>query len=247
LLKLETSPRSHVALFFLNPRLLHPHTLTQLDDFYSRSTNMCIRLIQTYACIHQKIICTTPCPHALYTGYQIFEDENGGISRSDSTVSSIAPSPRRNEAPSPHHPPSSTPLRNAPSPLLMGSPPSTPYSPAHVSRSTSSGQPSPLSPPPGYPSPSAEPVTIEPNFCAYHFPRHLPQSKQPCIECYMLPKWEFMAERWMKSYREGHPLDRVENVERDSGVEALRERERMRKEGLLNVFVHGDEGAGRLV
>jgi hypothetical protein len=39
----------------------------------------------------------------------------------------------------------------------------------------------------------------------------------------------------------------VENVERDSGVEALRERERMRKEGLLNVFVHGDEGAGRLI
>jgi hypothetical protein len=247
---------------------------------------MCIRLIQTYACIHQKIICTTPCPHALDTGYQIFEDENGGISRSDSTVSSIAPSPRRNEAPSPHHPPSSTPLRNAHSPLLMGSSPSNPSSQAHLSRSTSSGQPSPLSPPPGYPSPSAdrsrlpsqtkrsnprlalphlntslpacqsptlppsptaEPVTIEPNFCAYHFPRHLPQSKQPCIECYMLPKWEFMAERWMKSYREGHPLDRVENVERDSGVEALRERERMRKEGLLNVFVHGDEGAGRLV
>jgi hypothetical protein len=65
----------------------------------------------------------------------------------------------------------------------------------------------------------------------------------------MLPEWEFIAERWMKSYREGHPLDRVENAERDSGVVALRERERerMRREGLLNVFVHGDDGAGRIV
>jgi hypothetical protein len=63
----------------------------------------------------------------------------------------------------------------------------------------------------------------------------------------MLPEWKFMAECWMKSYREGHPLDRVENVKRDSGVEALWERERTRKEGLLNVFVHGDEGAGGLV
>jgi hypothetical protein len=57
----------------------------------------------------------------------------------------------------------------------------------------------------------------------------------------MLPEWEHMADRWMKAYREHHHLGNAENVERESGIEALRER---RREGLVNVFVGGDEGWG---
>jgi hypothetical protein len=63
----------------------------------------------------------------------------------------------------------------------------------------------------------------------------------------MLPEWEHMADRWMKAYREHHHLGNAENVERESGIEALKEKEKRKEEGLLNVFVDGDEGVGRVV
>jgi hypothetical protein len=47
----------------------------------------------------------------------------------------------------------------------------------------------------------------------------------------------------MKSYREHHHVGKAENVERESGIKALRER----REGLVNVLVGGDEGMGRIV
>ena len=58
----------------------------------------------------------------------------------------------------------------------------------------------------------------------------------------------------MKSYAEGHPLNRKEEAEKMSGIERMRgewrEKERQReergREGKLNVFVDGDESAGRV-
>ncbi|KAF2829226.1 hypothetical protein CC86DRAFT_437011 [Ophiobolus disseminans] len=107
-----------------------------------------------------------------------------------------------------------------------------------------------------------EEFTIAPNFCPYHFPRDLPQSNHPCIECYFLPEWAHLAERYVKSYAEGHPLNKREDAEKMSGIERLRkefrekqekereQREMARKgdetEGKLNVFLHGDESAGRV-
>jgi hypothetical protein len=63
----------------------------------------------------------------------------------------------------------------------------------------------------------------------------------------MLPEWGHLAGRWMKAYREHHPLGKAEDVERESGSEALKEKEKRKEEGLLNVFVDGDEGVGRVV
>ena len=57
----------------------------------------------------------------------------------------------------------------------------------------------------------------------------------------------------MKSYAEGHPLNRKEEAEKMSGIERMRGewREKQAKEGKgregkLNVFVDGDESAGRV-
>jgi hypothetical protein len=91
-------------------------------------------------------------------------------------------------------------------------------------------------------------MTIEPNFCPYHFPRYLPQSNHPCKECYMEPGWDDLSNRWMKWYRQEHSMEKQEDVERLSGIKALREKqEKKKREGLLNVFVDGDESAGRIV
>lgn len=60
----------------------------------------------------------------------------------------------------------------------------------------------------------------------------------------------------MKEYKTEHPLSKAEDVERLSGVEYLREKNKKKRclemmererEGKLNVFVDGDEGAGRIV
>jgi hypothetical protein len=43
-------------------------------------------------------------------------------------------------------------------------------------------------------------------------------------------------------------MEKQEDVERLSGIKALREKqEKKKREGLLNVFVDGDESAGRIV
>lgn len=196
---------------------------------------MCFKLLQVYACIHTKAICKTPCPHALDTGRKVPLDNafSNDLSRSNSAVSSLAPSTSHGSQSSRFH-----------------SPPASPLSPT-------SARPSPLGPPAGYPghsptslSPSLpnEKFTIEPNYCPYHFPRYLPQSHRPCIECYTKPEWADLATRWMKQYRQDHPMEKVEEVEQSSGVEGLKEKERekRRREGLLNVFVDGDEAAGRV-
>lgn len=42
-------------------------------------------------------------------------------------------------------------------------------------------------------------------------------------------------------------MEKAEDVEQLSGIEGLKEKEReKRREGLLNVFVDGDESAGRI-
>jgi hypothetical protein len=63
----------------------------------------------------------------------------------------------------------------------------------------------------------------------------------------MTPEWEGLSTHWMKQYRQDHPMEKQEDVERLSGIEALRERQKKKmREGLLNVFVDGDESAGRI-
>jgi hypothetical protein len=101
--------------------------------------------------------------------------------------------------------------------------------------------------------------TIDPNWCPYHFPRHLPASNHPCIDCYFLPQWAHLSDRYVRSYAEGHQLNKRADAERLSGIERMREewsaRQEMRRdeeeegkgrEGKLNVFVDGDEWAGRV-
>lgn len=52
----------------------------------------------------------------------------------------------------------------------------------------------------------------------------------------------------MTWYRQDHLLENLGDVERLSGVKPLRERhEKRAHEGFLNVFVDGDESAGRVV
>ena len=56
---------------------------------------MCHKLLQAYACGHKRIVCTTPCPHAIATGCQIPNDlckTVPDLSRSSSAVSSMTPS-----------------------------------------------------------------------------------------------------------------------------------------------------------
>ncbi|KAF7671638.1 hypothetical protein GT037_010160 [Alternaria burnsii] len=56
---------------------------------------MCHKLLQAYACDHKRIVCTTPCPHAIATGRQISNDlckTVPELSRSSSAVSSMTPS-----------------------------------------------------------------------------------------------------------------------------------------------------------
>lgn len=74
---------------------------------------------------------------------------------------------------------------------------------------------------------------MDPNFCSYYFPRHLPQSNQPCLECYMLPEWEQHPREWVMKYRLEHFNEKAEDAERLSGVAQLRKKyeERM-KEGI---------------
>jgi hypothetical protein len=51
----------------------------------------------------------------------------------------------------------------------------------------------------------------------------------------------------MKWYYQEHPLEKQEDVERSSGIEALRKKhEKKMRERLLNVFVDGDERFGNL-
>jgi hypothetical protein len=61
------------------------------------------------------------------------------------------------------------------------------------------------------------------NLCNYYFPRHLPLSKVPCKACYVLPEYEHLGQRYLRFYREQHPLVKTEEGERESGIEELRE------------------------
>jgi len=61
-----------------------------------------------------------------------------------------------------------------------------------------------------------------------------------------------LADRYVKSYREGHPLNKHDEAERMSGMERMRQEKRqgqgvgeVGREGLLNVFVHGEGVVGR--
>ena len=78
----------------------------------------------------------------------------------------------------------------------------------------------------------------------------------------MRPEWESLRKRYVGKYQECHPLDNHADAERLCGIGALVERNRQaqtqaeaegqargqdgRREGLLNVFVDGDESAGRI-
>ena len=55
---------------------------------------MCHKLLQVYACGHNKTICTTPCPHAIATGRRIPSNRGNApdLSRSSSVVSAMTPS-----------------------------------------------------------------------------------------------------------------------------------------------------------
>lgn len=218
------------------------------------SPTMCKKLIQIYACSHTKTICTTACPHAIETGRQVQIDSDNGLTRSDSTVSTLVTSSiHRGSAHS--HSPTTTRLniesRCLPQSILPNQPASPPKHPGSnttlPANSTTSLDPAPLlntfpslAHTLSHPSPAKD-AEIEPNFCPYYFPHNLPQSNHPCIECFVSPEWRDRVERWMKWYRNDHLLGKEVDVEKWSGVEELRRKARA---GKLNVFVDGDESAG---
>ena len=195
---------------------------------------MCNKFLQTYACGHNKSICTTPCAHALRTAQpsaHLGAGHNNTFSHSNSTVFTLTP--REDTITNFSRPQTST-----HSPLRVANPSSTPTSPTHIPafrfvapESTLATSPvSPVSPsftqhshpsapPSRFPSPAPSTVEPESKFCAYYIPRYLVPSKYPCNECYGKNEWEDLRGRWMENYRLGHPLEDGEEVKRLSGVE----------------------------
>lgn len=224
---------------------------------------MCNKLFQIYACNHSKLVCTTPCPHALDTGPRVPINSATGDSRSNSTISSISPSfresavndlapQRQSRSPMSSSLRLSTPARRSPPPAFRfvalppapaDPPPSyqgrsitSPISPRSTWSGTSQAAVSPTTP--NLPVPTTSPARpdeefdIEPAFCEYYFPRYLAQSKQPCLECYMMmPEWESLRRKWVKNYQLEHFVGESGNGEGLTGVEELRRRyeERMRE------------------
>ncbi|KAF1362747.1 hypothetical protein EJ07DRAFT_152986 [Lizonia empirigonia] len=138
---------------------------------------MCNKLLQTYACGHSKSICTTPCVHALRStqSAHLAVQQDSTITRSNSTVSSLAPATQENSALNFSRPQLSkhSPLSaNAPtvptSPTQVPafrfvapdttslSPPESPVSPAFTNASYASAPSS------RFPSPSPSPTMDEP-------------------------------------------------------------------------------------
>jgi hypothetical protein len=196
---------------------------------------MCHKLVQTYACSRSEDICTTPCPHALALSSARVTAESTFISRSNSTVSSIAHSSRQHATNSP----ASSLLEMSPLPRVTTQPGVSSQrgvSPkAKASLLAVSLQPAyrfRLHNPPATPlslvstshldaalfDHAAGTQPVQSVYCPYFFPRHLMPSRYPCRECYMQPEWEGMRRAWVENYQLGHPMDKVEDVERLAGV-----------------------------
>ncbi|XPS76748.1 hypothetical protein M3J09_008795 [Ascochyta lentis] len=201
---------------------------------------MCNKLLQTYACGHSKSICTTPCTHALASSQpsQLEVNRNEPISRSNSTVSSLAPATRENsttnfsrlQVHSPRHAtaaPASTRPVDIPAFRFVAPDTPSPTSPVSpVSPTFTSRHSNPSAAPSRFPSPAPSAAATEPEatFCDYYIPRYSFTSKYPCIECYMKSEWQGLRSAWMDNYQLGHPLDRGEDVERLSGVRDVSEK-----------------------
>ncbi|KAF2032621.1 hypothetical protein EK21DRAFT_109693 [Setomelanomma holmii] len=124
-------------------------------------------------------------------------------------------------------------MPTGPPPGYPGYSPTSPVSPTSP-RSITSFPPRQPTPRPVLPD---EDYTIEPNFCAYYFPRYLAQSNQPCIECYMLPAWEDKRRQWVKQYVLEHFWYGEKHVELMSGVKRLREEHEERTRGERGAWV----------
>lgn len=198
------------SIFLVHTRRRSHNTFLQQSanskSILAKST-MCRKLIQIYACGHTKTICTTACPHAIETGRQVPQvDNNMGLTRSISTVSTLVASPiLRGQTPahsrSPTAPRPSIDSQRLPQALLPNQPRSSLERPSHGSTSPTPSYTKSTSPAPTLTtSPSIAFITghfnseeiaieIEPNFCPYYFPHNLPASHHPCTECFVLPEW----------------------------------------------------------
>ncbi|KAF2279040.1 uncharacterized protein EI97DRAFT_456444 [Westerdykella ornata] len=68
-------------------------------------------------------------------------------------------------------------------------------------------------------------------YCQGYFPRNLPPSNWPCLQCYTQPEWSRYRQSWIKRYREHHPeAVNLEEAEEMSGVALIPGRV-----GLVNV------------
>ncbi|KAJ4989093.1 hypothetical protein SVAN01_05355 [Stagonosporopsis vannaccii] len=206
---------------------------------------MCNKFLQTYACGHSKSICTTPCAHALKSAVSSVDPSpvTHNIGRSDSTVSALVLTEASSSATMtstrrPHSTTVLSPLRITDSTLTTPQrdaekvpvfrfvspstpPPTSSASPVLPIASVFLTPASSVTPSPP-PSVAANKATLV--FCAYYIPHYLTTGKHPCIECYGRPEWETLRERWMESYRLGHPLDRSGDVEALSGIKGFSER-----------------------
>jgi hypothetical protein len=179
---------------------------------------MCRRLLQTYACDHSKVVCTTPCPFAQ-------------ASAAPSVAPSVAPSFRKSEAAEPLSSsaevspmPGETSLPGRPvqqdvSPMLDEFPPpafrikidnltaAAPF----AAIPTSSHLDAALLDHAGEAQPEQP---VQPRYCQSFFLHYLPQSRRPCRLCYSQSEWEDVRRRWVERYRSEHPMEKLEDLER---------------------------------
>lgn len=236
-----TSP-AHLIYYFSPPHCPHLHTPPSISHKSTTTVlKMCHKLISVYACNHSKTICTTPCPYALDTGRKIPRQKSNDqdLSRSDSTVSSLAPSIRLDDHPAQLR--SLAPQRTRQQSTQIASVPAFRFippapSPSHISGPSPGYTPHSPGPEHSFHTSSSaallpdEQFDIDPNFCDYHFPHNLPTSRLPCKECYISPAWQHLAPLYMKSYREQHPQAKPEDLESVTGIKHLREEHERRVE-----------------
>ncbi|KAF2205492.1 hypothetical protein GQ43DRAFT_477358 [Delitschia confertaspora ATCC 74209] len=67
--------------------------------------------------------------------------------------------------------------------------------------------------------------------CPFFSQQHLPQSRYPCLGCYLKPEYARNRQAWMAGYAMQHPNTKIEDVERLCGIGKIPERV-----GLVNVM-----------
>jgi hypothetical protein len=183
------------------------------------TTTMCRRLLQTYACDHSKVVCTTPCPFAQASAMPLVAPSSCKSEAAGPLSSSAEVSPMPGATSLPGRP-----VQQDVSPLLDESPQPAfriktdkPAAAAPFAAvPTSSHLDAALSDHAGEAQPEQP---VQPRYCQSFFLHYLPQSRRPCRLCYSQPEWEDVRRRWVERYRSEHPMEKLEDLERLTELE----------------------------